>query len=122
MPDGQELSQQEPGQEQQPTAPPAGTPAANEHEKKGETEQAKANVQIAIHILEQALPQLGTDSEEGAVVLKALMSLSKSFAGKKSEDLVAAEHAQTMAGMPDKIRQQVMKEMGAGGGLPQPGM
>jgi hypothetical protein len=103
-------------------APPAGTPAANEHEKKGESEQAKANVQIAIGILEQALPLLGSDSEEGAVVLKALSALSKNFAGKKSADLAAAEHIQTMAGMPDQIRAQMQKELGAGAGAPPPGM
>jgi hypothetical protein len=96
-------------------APPAGTPSAGEHEKKGESEQAKANVQIAISILEQSLPQLGSDSEEGAIVLKALSMLSKSFAGKKSGDLAASEHLQTMAGMPDSIKAQMMKEMGAGG-------
>ena len=102
-------------------APPAGTPAANEQEKKGETEQAKANVQIAMSTLEQALPLLGSESEEGSVVLKALTMLSKVFAGKRSQDLTAAEHMQNMAGMPDQIRQQIMKEMGTGQ-APQPGM
>lgn len=103
-------------------APPAGTPSANEHEKKGESEQAKANIQIAIGILEQSLPKLGSDSEEGQVVIKALMGLSKHFAGKKSEDLAAAEHLQTMAGQPDAIKAQMMKELGAGGAAPQGSM
>lgn len=121
---GQVLDQQEPSGEQPPMAPPAGTPAANEHPRSGEAEQAKANVQIAISILEQALPLLGSDSEEGAVVLKALMGLSKNFSGKRSGDLAAAEHLQTMAGQPDAIKQQMMKELGASGGqpAPQPGM
>jgi len=122
MPDGTELDQQSQQSGQQPgaMAPPAGTPAANEHEKKGETEQAKANVQMAVHILEQSLPLLGSDSEEGASVLKALSMLSKSFAGKKSADLVPAEQMQAIAGMPDTIKAQLQKELGAGG-QPQPG-
>ena len=104
-------------------APPAGTPSSNEQEKQGSSELAKANVQIAINVLEQSLPQLGSDSEEGAAVLKALTILSKNFAGKKSADLSAAEHLQTMAGMPDTIKQQMMKELGSGGGQPPaPGM
>ena len=132
MPDGQELNPERasiPGSDATAPgagtamAPPAGTPAANEHEKRGAAEQAKANVQIAISILERELPNLGSDSEEGAVVLKALSMLSKNFAGKKSGDLAASEHLQTMAGMPEQIKQQMMKELGAGGGTPpQPGM
>jgi hypothetical protein len=103
-------------------APPAGTPAANEHERKGITEQAKANVQIAMKILDHAMSSLGSDSEEGITVLKALTTLSKTFAGKKSEDLTSAEHLQTMAGMPDAIKQQMTKELSAGGQQPpQPG-
>lgn len=109
-----------------PMAPPAGTPAANEQPKSGEAEQAKANIQIAISILEQSLPQLGSDSEEGATVLKALTTLSKNFTGKRSGDLAAAEHIQTMAGQPDAIKAQMMKELGAGappqGQSPMPGM
>ena len=98
-------------------APPAGTPSANEAPAKGETEQAKANVQIAIVLLEQTLPMLGTDSEEGKAVLKALTMLSKSFAGKKSQDLAPAELMQLISGMPDSIKQQMAGEMG--GGSPQ---
>jgi hypothetical protein len=132
MPDGTELDPQRasiPGADATAPgagaamAPPAGTPAANEHEQKGVTEQAKANVQIAIKVLDHALSSLGSDSEEGAAVLKALTILSKNFAGKRSEDLAAAEHLQTMAAQPDAIRQQMAKQMGAAGGqqAPPPG-
>ena len=101
-------------------APPAGTPAAMEQDKKGVAEQAKANIQIAISILEKSLPELGQDSEEKATVLKVLMMLSKNFAGKKSADLAASEHLQTMAGMPENIKQQMLREIGAGrSGSPQ---
>jgi hypothetical protein len=92
-------------------APPAGSPNLTDQPAKGETEQAKANVQMAINILEQSLPQLGSDSEEGAVVLKALTLLSKSFAGKKSQDLVPAELTQLLSGQPDNIQKQIMAEM-----------
>lgn len=133
MPDGQELNAERasiPGADATipgagaTMAPPAGTPSAGEPPKQGAAEQAKANVQIAISILEKSLPELGSDSEEGKIVLDVLMKLSKKFAGKKSADLSAAEHMQTMAGMPDAVRQQMAKEMGAGAppaGMPQGG-
>lgn len=96
-------------------APPAGTPNADNLPAKGETEQARANVQIAITLLEQTLPMLGSDTEEGSVVLKALTSLSKSFSGKKSKDLAPAATMQLLSGMPDDIKQQLVKEMDKGG-------
>ena len=99
-------------------APPAGTPSAPDQEKKGQIEQAKANVQMAINVLEKSLPELGTDSEEGALVLKALTILSKKFSGKKSQDAVPAELMNLFAGQPDHIKQQMSKEMGQGGGQP----
>jgi hypothetical protein len=106
-----------------PMAPPAGTPAMSDQKASGEIEQAKANVQMAMQILEQALPQLGSDSDEGATVLKALSMMSKTFAGKKQQDLVPAELMQLLSGMPDQNKQQVMAEMGKGasqGGSPPP--
>jgi hypothetical protein len=99
-------------------APPAGTPSAPDQEKKGQIEQAKANVQMAINILEKSLPELGSESEEGAIVLKALTTLSKKFSGKKSQDLVPAELMQLFSGQPENIKQQMAKEMGQGSGQP----
>ena len=120
IPDPQAQAGGMPGQT--PMAPPAGTPDSEGTEKSGEAEQAKANVQIAISILEQTLSQLGSDSEEGSAVLKALTTLSKSFAGKKSQDLAPAELMQLMSGMPDQYKQQMGAEMGAKAGAPPQGM
>ena len=99
-------------------APPAGSPNLTDQPAKGETEQAKANVQMAINILEQSLAPLGSGSEESAAVLKALTTLSKLFAGKKSADLVPAELTQLLSGQPDNIQKQIMAEMGQKTGQP----
>lgn len=90
-----------------PSAPPSGAPASGEQPASGEKEQAKANVQIALMLLEQTLPQLGSDSDEGKDVLKAISALSKSFQGKKSKDLVPAELMQLMSSMPEEYKQQM---------------
>lgn len=81
----------------------------------GAKQMAAVNVEGAMQMLEQALPGLGSNSEEGACVLKALSHLSKYFNRQKNAELVPAQlmelaRAQKqspMAGM-----------MGGGGGAP----
>lgn len=96
-----------------PTAPPSGAPASGDQPASGEIEQAKANVQIALMLLEQTLPLMGSESEEGKDVLKAITALSRSFQGKKSKDLVPAELMQLISSMPDEYKK-------AAGGQGQP--
>lgn len=103
-----------PAPDASPMAPPAGAPSSPPSEGAGEKEQAKANVQMAIAMLEQNLPRLGSNTPEGAALIKALSLLSKTFGGQKSGDLVPAELMQVMASMPDQHKQQVMAEMGGG--------
>lgn len=98
-----------------PMAPPAGSPAIGDPKAQGEIEQAKANVQIAISMLEQSLPVISTDSDEGKALLKALSMLSKAFGSKKASDIAPAQLLEMMSGMPESYKQQMSKEMGGGG-------
>ena len=100
-----------------------GSPASSEQQPKGDIEQAKANVQIAIQVLEHSLPLLGSGGEEGQAVLKALTTLQKVFSGAKSESLAPAELMQMMSTMPDQYKAAMSSEMGGSGapGGAQPG-
>lgn len=49
------------------------------------------NVESAMQMLEQAVAQLGSNTEEGKVVLEALTKLSKSFNRPQAEELVPAQ-------------------------------
>jgi hypothetical protein len=125
MPQG--VTGDQPPPQTTPTAPPAGTPDAAPQKNSGAIEQAKANVQIALTMLEQTLPMLGSDNDEGKAVLGAITQLSKRFGGKKSGDLAPAEIMQLISSMPDQYKQQIAAGMGGGkpqapqGGMPQMG-
>lgn len=89
-----------------PIAPPSGAPMSGDVPASGEIEQAKANVQIAMMLLEQSLSMFGSTSEEGKDVLKSLNALSKSFQGKNSKDLAPSEIMQLISSMPDEYKAQ----------------
>jgi hypothetical protein len=74
-------------------------------------------------MLEQSLSSFGSQSEEGQAVLKALATLAKKFSGNKSEEIVPAQVADAMAGLPDDYK-KIMQQSKPGGkpaGAP-PGM
>jgi len=126
MPDKVSSTEERASAEKAPSAPPTGSPESGVVKPEGEIEQARANVQIAMSILEQSLPILGGDSEEGRAVHSSLGSLYKKFAGKKSQDLVPAELMNIVSGMPDMYKDKMMKEppapgQNAGAGAPPPG-
>jgi len=100
------------------TAPPSGAPAADEQPASGEKEQAKANVQIALMLLEQTLPIIGSDGEEGKAILSAISTLAKKFGGQKSKDLAPAELMQMMASMPEEYKQGMSAGQGQPEGIP----
>ena len=67
-------------------------------------------------MLEQAISALGSGSEHGAAVLKALHALGPLAAQKDTSDLVPAEILQMVRGMPQMgggtdLQQQIMKQM-----------
>jgi hypothetical protein len=57
----------------------------------GQKQEAIVNVQMAITMLERALPSLGSHTEDGQIVLTSLKALSKHFGETKSQDLIPAE-------------------------------
>jgi hypothetical protein len=93
------------------------TPQPNE----GEKQAAKVKVQQAMDLLEQTLPEFGSESEEGAAVLQVLSSLGKKFGGAeraRSKELMPAEIMNLVASLPRGPGG--VHPGGAGGGMPQP--
>jgi hypothetical protein len=70
--------------------------------KEGEKAAARINIQMAMDLLQQSLPALGSDSEEGAAIMKVVKELTKAFGEReaKSKELVPAEIMQLMQTLP----------------------
>lgn len=91
----------QPGQMQgDPSSAPVGAPMSTDQPKDGEKEAAKNQVTIAMTMLEQALLQLGSHSEEGRVVMESLMKLSKHFHKQENNELVPSQLMSMMQSMP----------------------
>ncbi|MBA0085213.1 MAG: hypothetical protein HRJ53_09465 [Acidobacteria bacterium Pan2503] len=121
------------------TMPPAAAPFATPQEKRGNKATAMANVHIALTLLEQAIPDLGSDSPEGLSVIKAVQGLAKLAGDHDNSDLVPAEIMHMVKQMPQMgggtpMQQELMRQMaqqnapkppqgvpgGAPGGAPPP--
>jgi hypothetical protein len=87
-----------------PSMPSAagGAPMSTPQPPQGEKQSAMVNVSLAMDLLEQTLPALGSESEEGRTVLTCLAGLSKKFGHTraKSQGLQPAELQQLMAALP----------------------
>jgi hypothetical protein len=79
---------------------PAGAPMAKPQQKEGLKEAARVNIHIAMNMLEQALPVFGSESKEGASILKILGMLGKDFGKSDASDLVPAEVLQMNKALP----------------------
>lgn len=81
---------------------PVSAPMSTPEPKQGEKQNAMINVSLAQDLLEQTLPAIGSETEEGAVILDVLSKLSKKFgaAARKSKELVPAELMQMMQNLP----------------------
>lgn len=90
------------GGQAQPGAAAGATPMSTPQPAQGDKRSAMVNVSIAMNLLEQTLPALGSESEEGRTVLTCLQTLSKKFGHQqaKSNELVPAELMQLMSSMP----------------------
>ena len=79
-----------------------GAPMSTPQPPQGEKQSAMVNVSLAMDLLEQTLPALGSESEEGRTVLTCLAGLSKKFGHTraKSQGLQPAELQQLMASLP----------------------
>jgi hypothetical protein len=91
-----------------PTSAPMGAPMSTDQPKEGDKLAAKNQVTIAMTMLEQSLMAFGSHSEEGRVVMDALMKLSKTFHKEQNNELVPAQLMSMMQSMPQ-----------VGGGTPE---
>ncbi len=103
---------------------PGGAPMAKPQQKEGRKEAARVNIHIAMNMLEQALPEFGSESEEGKSVIKILGMLANKFGKQDASDLVPAEILQMNRALPQagggtEVQRMLQKQM-QGGGQPQP--
>ncbi len=67
------------------SAAPMSSPMSTPEPKMGNREAAMINLSMAQDLLEQALPAVGSDSEEGRSILGAISTLNKVIGPKKSK-------------------------------------
>jgi hypothetical protein len=82
--------------------PPMGAPMSTPEPKMGSKEGALVNIGMVIDLLEQSLPALGADSEEGKTIMDAISKLNKMLGGRKAStnELQQAEIMQLMRSLP----------------------
>jgi hypothetical protein len=83
-----------------PDSAPLSAPMSSVVPKEGDNMMAKNQVTIAMQMLEQALLSLGTNTEDGRLVMDVLMKLSKNFHKESNEELMPAQLMSMMQGMP----------------------
>lgn len=90
--------------------PPSAAPMSNPEPRMGSQESARINIGLAMDLLEQSLPGLGAESDEGQKVMAALKSLTTMMGPRssKTNSLKNAEILQMLQSLP-----------GAGGGSPE---
>ena len=79
-----------------------GAPMLTPEDKRGDQASAKVNVQMAMDLMQQALPVFGSDSEEGKKILQVLGSLARVFGETeaKTKELIPAEIIQMIQSLP----------------------
>lgn len=84
------------------STPPMPSPMSTPEPKMGSKAAANINIQMAMDLLEQSLPALGSESEEGQQIMKSLASLHKMFGKReaKNRELMPAEILQMIQTLP----------------------
>jgi len=125
------------------SAPPMGSPMSTPEPKMGNREASMINISMAMDLLEQALPALGSESPEGQKLLAAIRTMTGIIGPKKSKvnELQPTEIMQMLQTLPQaggataegKAMQQAPQIPGmspggmpppmpsGGGGMPPPG-
>ena len=82
--------------------PPMPSPMATPEPKMGTREGAMINISMAMDLIEQALPALGSESPEGQKALSVLRQMSGILGGKKekTKELQGAEIMQMLQNLP----------------------
>jgi hypothetical protein len=83
------------------TAPMA-TPMSTPEPKMGNKEGALVNLSMAMDLIEQALPSLGSETEEGQGAMNALRALTKTLGSRKGKtnELQQSEILQMLQNLP----------------------
>ena len=84
------------------SAPPMGAPMSTPEPKMGNREAALVNISMAMDLLEQSLPALGSESDEGRQVLSAIGQMTKILGPRKQKaaELQPAEILQMLQTLP----------------------
>jgi hypothetical protein len=84
------------------SAPPMASPMSTPEPKMGNREASMINISMAMDLLEQALPALGSESDEGQKLLGAVRSLTGIIGAKKSKvnELQPTEIMQMLQNLP----------------------
>ena len=82
--------------------PPMASPMSTPEPKMGNREGAMINLSMAMDLIEQALPVLGSESPEGQKALSVLRQMSSILGGKKEQtkELQNAEIMQMLQNLP----------------------
>jgi hypothetical protein len=82
--------------------PPMASPMSTPEPKMGNREGAMINLSMAMDLIEQALPVLGSESPEGQKALSVLRQMSSILGGKKekTKELQNAEIMQMLQNLP----------------------
>lgn len=84
------------------STPPSAAPMSTPEPKMGNREGALVNISMAMDLIEQALPSLGSESEEGQKALAAIRSLTGLLGPKKQKtgELQQSEIIQMLQNLP----------------------
>ena len=113
--------------------PPIAAPMSTPEPKMGSREAAMINIGMALDLIEQSLPALGSDSEEGKKALDAIRVLNGMMGPRKGKtnELQQAEILQMLQSLPQAggatpegraIAQAPIPGMPPAGGAPKPPM
>jgi hypothetical protein len=115
-----------PSPDQAGTNPESGTPPmasamSTPEPKLGSKAAANINIQMAMDLLEQSLPAMGSETDEGQLIMKSLGSLHKMFGKReaKNRELIPAEILQMIQTLPQS---NMPPEQKAASQAPIPGM
>ena len=95
-----------PGDQSKPPSadesPPMASPMSTPEKQMGTREAAMINVSIALDLLEQSLPAIGSDSEEGKAIIDATSKLGGLLGGKRNQtaELQQSEILQMLQTLP----------------------
>jgi len=85
-----------------PEAPPMASPMSTPEKQMGTREAAMINISIALDLLDQSLPAVGAESEEGKAIMEASRKLGGLLGGKRNEtgELQQSEILQMLQTLP----------------------